>query len=158
MSGDDPRKIAEFLGSIPLFAGLTSSELLIVAEHLDCLEAEAGDVIFVEGEPGDYVCFVMEGTLDVFKGRSEGQRSWLTALSKGHSAGEMALIEGAPRSATVVAAAPARLLTLAQQDFNLLLAAHPAIGISLLKGIARILSANLRRTSGQLAERMLPVM
>ncbi len=51
-----------------------------------------------------------------------------------------------------------RLLTLARRDLDLLLDSHPAIGISLLKGIARVLSENLRRTSGQLAERLLPVM
>jgi len=150
--------VLDSLCAIPMFDGMKSSELKAAARYMNCLEVEEGDVVFLEGEPGDYVCFVAEGALQVTKGSPGGQATVLTTLSQGQSIGEMAVIEEAPRSANVVALGKARLVTLSRQDFETLLSTHPAIGISLLKGIARVLSRNLRKTSGQLAERSLPVL
>jgi CRP/FNR family cyclic AMP-dependent transcriptional regulator len=82
---------------------------------------------------------------------------FVTRLSQGQSICEMVVIDEAPRSATVIAVSKSRLLTLSRQNFEAILEQHPAIGIRMLKGIARVLSANLRRTSRLLAERLLPV-
>jgi CRP-like cAMP-binding protein len=149
--------VLDSLCAIPMFDGLTSSDLKVIAQYMNCLDVGPGDVVFLEGEPGDYVCFVASGALEVSKASPAGQLTLLTTLSQGQSIGEMAVIEDAPRSATVVAQSAARLVTLSRRDFESLLATHPTIGISILKGIARVLSHNLRRTSGQLAERILPV-
>ncbi len=150
-------KVLDLLCAIPMFNELRFSDLQVIAEHMNTSEVEAGNVVFLEGERGHYVCFVVEGSLEVAKTAATGARTVLTTLSRGQSIGEMAVIDEAPRSATVIALAKSRLLTLSRQDFEAILEQHPAIGISMLKGIARVLSANLRRTSGQLAERMLPV-
>jgi CRP-like cAMP-binding protein len=149
--------ILDSLCGIPMFDGLTTAELKTIARYMNCFEVGEGDVIFLEGEKGDYVCFVAEGGLEVTKSTPAGARMVITRLSQGQSIGEMAVIEDAPRSANVVAVSPARLVTLSRQDFDAVLEQHPKIGISVLKGIARLLSRNLRKTSGQLAERMLPV-
>ncbi|MBI4537477.1 MAG: cyclic nucleotide-binding domain-containing protein [candidate division NC10 bacterium] len=149
--------VLDSLCAIPMFDGLKTSELKTIARYMNCLDVGEGDVVFLEGEQGDYVCFVASGSLQVTKTSPDGQPTVLTTLSQGESIGEMAVIEDAPRSANVVALSPARLVTLARPDFESLLAHHPAIGIGILKGIARVLSRNLRKTSGQLAERMLPV-
>jgi len=150
--------VLDSLCLIPMFDGLKSSELRAAARYMNCLELEEGDVVFLEGEPGDYVCFVAEGTLEVTKNSAGGQATPLTTLGKGQSIGEMAVVEKAPRSANVVALTRARLVTLSRQDFDALLEAHPPIGVNILKGITRILSRNLRQTSGRLAERLLPVL
>ncbi len=155
---DSLATMVDFLCAIPMFNGLKTSELRVIAGYMNSFEAEPGDAVFLEGELGDYVCFVAEGKLEVSKGSSDGTRRVLTTLQQGQSIGEMAVIDNAPRSATVIVAERARLLTLARQDFETLLQQHPAMGISILKGIARLLSQNLRRTSGLLAERMLPVL
>lgn len=150
--------VLDCLCAIPMFDGVRTSELKAVARYMNLLEVEEGDVVFLEGEPGDYVCFVAAGTLQVTKASPGGQTTVLTTLTQGQSIGEMAVIEDAPRSANVVALCAARLVTLSRQDFETLLQTHPPIGISLLKGIARVLSRNLRKTSGQLAERILPIL
>ena len=149
--------IVDSLCSIPMFDALKTVELRTIARYMNCLEVSEGDVIFLEGEKGDYVCFVAEGTLEVTKTPPGGTRTVITTLSQGQSIGEMAVIEDAPRSADVVATTSARLVTLSRQDFDTILEQHPKIGINLLKNIARVLSRNLRKTSGQLAERILPV-
>jgi CRP-like cAMP-binding protein len=150
--------VLDSLCVLPMFDGLKTSELRAIARYMNCFDVCEGDVVFLEGEQGDYVCFVASGTLQVTKASPGGQTTVLTTLAQGQSIGEMAVIENAPRSANVVALSTARLVTLSRQDFDALLQSHPPIGIKILKGIARILSRNLRRTSGQLAERMLPVL
>jgi CRP-like cAMP-binding protein len=150
--------VLDSLCAIPMFDGLKSSELKAAARYMSCLDLEEGDVVFLEGEPGDYVCFVAEGSLQVTKTSPGGQATPLTTLSKGQSIGEMAVVEDAPRSANVVALTKTRLVTLSRQEFETLLQGHPAIGINILKGITRVLSRNLRKTSGQLAERLLPIL
>ncbi len=147
----------DLLCAIPMFNELKTSELKVIAGHMNLCEVDEGDVVFLEGERGHYVSFVVEGSLEVSKATATGARTVLTRLSQGQSIGEMAVIDEAPRSATVIALTKSKLLTLSRQSFESILEEHPAIGISILKGIARILSANLRRTSGPLAERLLPV-
>ncbi|MBI9076610.1 MAG: cyclic nucleotide-binding domain-containing protein [Desulfatibacillum sp.] len=149
-------RIIDGLSAIPLFDGLSSPDLRTVARHMHLLEVEEGELVFEEGEPGDYVCFVTSGSLNVIKESSTGERATLTTLSRGRSIGEMALIDEFPRSATVIAKTPAALITLSRKNFNLILANHPQAGIPVLKGISRLVSMNLRKTSGQLADLMLP--
>ncbi|MDI6797623.1 MAG: cyclic nucleotide-binding domain-containing protein, partial [Desulfatibacillaceae bacterium] len=94
----------------------------------------------------------------VIKDAKSGERAVITKLNRGDSVGEMAVIDHFPRSATVIATADSNLVTLSSDDFKKLLTNHPQVGISILKGIARVLSINLRKTSSQLADYMLPIM
>ncbi|HTU02467.1 MAG TPA: cyclic nucleotide-binding domain-containing protein [Candidatus Sulfotelmatobacter sp.] len=150
-------KMLDLLCTVPIFDDLRVADLTLLAKHMTCYEIGEGDVLFVEGERGHYVCFVVEGELEVSKVSASGTRTVLTRLSRGQSIGEMAVIDEAPRSATVTALTASRLLTFSRGDFEALLDEHPAIGIRILKGIARVLSRHLRRASGQLAERVLAI-
>jgi len=150
-------KVLDLLCAVPIFDGLKVEELTVIAKHMNYYEVGGGDVLFVEGERGHYVCFVVEGELEVSKASASGTRTVLTRLSRGQSIGEMAVVDEAPRSATVTALTPSRLLTFSRSDFETLLAEHPALGIRILKGIARVLSQYLRHASGQLADRVLPI-
>lgn len=149
--------IIDFLSAIPLFGELNEDEIKTIARHMHYLEVEEGELIFEEGEDGDYVCFVVSGTLSVIKESKSGERVTITTLSKGRSIGEMAMIDEFSRSATVIASTDAKLITLKRNGFQLLLDNHPETAIPILKGIARLVSMNLRKTSGQLADLMLPL-
>jgi CRP/FNR family cyclic AMP-dependent transcriptional regulator len=153
--------VKDFLKSFPFFETLTSEELLVAVEHINFLEVEPEEILFKEGDAADCVYFVIEGKLDVIKeslgGRSKAERVVITTLSKGRSIGEMSVIDKTPRSATVKVREKAILATLKADGFDLLLLNHPRIGIKILKGIARLLSLNLRKTSSRLAEYMLPL-
>jgi CRP-like cAMP-binding protein len=150
--------ILDSLAGIPLFDELSDDELKILGKHMHFLEAGEGEMIFEEGEKGNYVCFVADGELAVIKDAKSGERAIITKLNRGDSVGEMAVIDHFPRSATVIATADSNLVTLSSDDFKKLLDNHPQVGISILKGIARVLSINLRKTSSQLADYMLPIM
>ncbi len=89
------------------------------------------------------------GELEIVK-TLEGQEVKISIISEGDSLREMALIDGLTHSATVRACRASTILILRRDDFNTLLSAHPAVGIKILKGIARLLSLNLRKASAQL--------
>jgi CRP-like cAMP-binding protein len=157
------KTVTDFLKSFPFFESLTSEELLVTVGHINFMEVEANEIIFREGEHADCVYFVIEGELDVIKESTGGKPGSTTdqvliaTLSKGRSIGEMAVIDKTPRSATVKVRTKATLASLTLEGFDLLLLNHPKVGIKILKGIARLLSQNLRRTSSRLAEYMLPI-
>jgi CRP/FNR family cyclic AMP-dependent transcriptional regulator len=153
--------VKDFLKNFPFFETLTSEELLVAVEHINFLQVEPGEVLFREGDDAECVYFVIQGELDVIKesvgANSKPQHVVITTLSEGRSLGEMSVIDKTPRSATVRVREKAILATLKADGFDLLLLNHPRVGIKILKGIARLLSLNLRKTSSRLAEYLLPV-
>ncbi len=156
----DSKMMDTVLGSIsglPIFRSLSEDELKEVARYLFFLDFEENMTVFKEGDAGDYVCFVVEGELEVGKKPKTGGKSVIARLVQGHSIGEMSVIDEFPRSATVTAVAKTRVVTLTRKNFETLVDQHPRIGNKMLKGVARALSINLRKTSGQLAEK-LPVL
>ena len=150
--------ILESLSKIPMFGELTPEQMEVVSRQTLLLTVEAGETVFREGEKGDYVCFVAEGLLAVVKTIEDGKYAELTSLPQGSSIGEMAVIDDFPRSATVIARKPSHLITMTRSQFHKVVTEHPEIGILLLKGIARVLSMNLRKTSANLVQHMLPLL
>lgn len=150
--------IVEFLIlNIPILGTLKDKELMVIEKYLNFIELTPGEIVFEEGDSGDFVCFVVEGSLDVVKTSETGEDIVISTLSKGRSIGEMAVIDELPRSATVKARTKATLLTLSRENFEYILSEHSNTGVKILKGIARLLSLNLRKTSSRLADYMLPL-
>jgi len=157
-AGTMSQAIIEFLIlNIPILARLKDKELRIIEKYMNLIEVIPEEIVFKEGDRGDYVCFVVDGWLDVLKKSEAGESIVMATLSKGRSIGEMAVIDELPRSATVKARTKSTLLTLSRDNFNYILAEHPRVGVKILKGIARLLSMNLRKTSSRLADCILPL-
>lgn len=151
------KAVLDLLVSIPMFDSLGPDELRVVSAQMNFVDLRPGEILFKEGDKGDYVCFVAEGSLDVVKKSKKGHDANLATLTKGRSIGEMAMIDDFPRSATVRARTAAALVLLTRKGFDRILEEQPAIGIKLLKGISRLLSQNMRKTSSRLADYMLPL-
>jgi CRP-like cAMP-binding protein len=149
--------ISDFLLNTPLFDSLKTNEIKNIAKHLSFIELSKDEILFKEGEKGNCVCFVVEGTLDVIKQSLTGESVIITALHRGRSIGEMSIIDDFPRSATVKARTQVKLVILTREGFDLLLEENPQVGIKILKKISRLLSLNLRKTSSRLADYMLPL-
>jgi len=149
--------VMDLLIEIPMFDKIQSDELRIISRHMNVMDFKKGEVIFEEGDRGDYVCFIVKGSLDVLKRNEKGRYVVISSLGKGRSIGEMAVIDAFTRSATVNARTETTLVILTKRDFEQIVDRYPVIGVKILKSISRLLSMNLRRTSSRLADYMLPL-
>jgi CRP-like cAMP-binding protein len=146
-----------FLKGHILFEELIPQELEIVARRLSVQEVDTGQVLFKEGDNAEFFCLVAQGSLDVIKKGKDGRSLVIATLGDGDSVGEMSMVDGMVRSATVQAALYSIVIVLQRKDFEKILKEYPRIGAKLLKGIARHISVNLRRTSSELTNLMMPI-
>ena len=151
------KDIINYLIDFPLFDALQGNQLNIVAAHMNYYEIDKGNILFKEGDKGDYICFVLDGVIDVLKKSVTGESVVIAVLPKGRSFGEMSILDNFPRSATAKARVNSSFLTLTRISFEKILKEYPQIGITILKGLSRILSQNLRQTSSRLADYILPI-
>jgi CRP-like cAMP-binding protein len=156
-NGQLSKELTDFILNIPILGNLDTDELRYVSDQITFIEVNPGDILFNEWDRSDFVCFVVYGALDVMKKSGPDHYAILSTLKRGKSIGEMALIDNSPRSATVKANTKSILALLPKNHFDIILENRPAIGIKILKGIARLLSHNLRKTSSRLADYMLPL-
>jgi len=149
---DRINEIIEMTGAIPLFDKIDSVQVGIIAAHMRIVDLDEQQRLFAEGEKSDYMCFVVSGTLEVFKQSQHGKMVSVSTISRGRAIGEMALMDSFPRSATVIARTPCKLLKLTSDSFDFIVEQRPRAGISFLKTLSKVLSLHLRKTSGQLAD------
>ena len=141
----------QFLRSLELFADLKGRDL---GELVHCLHARtyrAGEVVFVQGDIGRALFILESGKVELTRQGPDGKPVRLYTLRPGEFFGEMALLESLPRSATATAMEPSRLHLLYRTKLDTLLHSEPRIGVSIMSHLARLLSARLRRTTGELA-------
>ena len=95
----------DLLEKVAIFNRFSRDELALVARHFSVVEVDSGETLCKEGDPGDFICFVSGGRLNVLRSTVSGDEVQINTLNIGQSFGEMALIEKAPRSATPCRAA-----------------------------------------------------
>ncbi len=144
----------DFLINLPLFDSFDVEELSALAHHMSYVHLQRGEFLFVEGDRGTFMGFVVNGVLDVMKKSEIGENIVIARLAKGSSIGEMALIDKSTRSATVMAKQPTTMVTLTEKGFDILTKQSPVLGIKVVQKVARLLSLNMRRTSSKLADLM----
>jgi len=120
------------LKEVPIFEGCSQRQLHSVARIARVLETPAGTVLTRAGDPGDEFFFILDGTVsvDVSAGRA-------VLLRPGAFFGEMSLLDGDPRSATVVTGTPVRLLVVNRWDFSALRREVPELTQILLVTLSR---------------------
>lgn len=143
------KELEYLISEIPVFQGLDADDTQILSNYLFPKDLPMNGLVCKEGQHGSFLSFVTSGELEIVK-TLDGKEVVISTISKGDSLGEMALIDGLTRSATVRACKASSILILRRDDFNTLLAKHPEVGIKILKGIARLLSLNLRKASAQI--------
>ena len=149
---ESEEKTRDFLISLPLFDSFNVEELKILAKHMSYIQLQRGEFLFVEGDKGDFMGFVVQGILEVLKKSALGENIIIARLARGSSIGEMALIDKSPRSASVLCRQPTLMLTLTSKGFDRLTETSPTTGVKFIQKISRLLSLNMRRTSSKLAD------
>jgi CRP/FNR family cyclic AMP-dependent transcriptional regulator len=129
--------------------GMTGKEVELLARYLHICRAQQGAVIVREGGREAYLCLIIEGRCSVVKAGKK-----IGAAGPDRVVGEMSLIDGEPRSASVVADEVTLFLVLTADDFNRLSSEVPRVAVKLLLKISKLISQRLRQTSGALLERL----
>jgi CRP-like cAMP-binding protein len=137
----DQRFTESHLRNLKLLADLSSSQLEDVSGRLHPARYRQGEEIIREGEPGDEMYFIESGRVQVVRGDGDGAML-LAEMAAGDLFGEMALLTGNPRSASVVALSNLDVWVLSQADFEELVGAYPNLALAL----SRLLSERLRNT------------
>jgi len=142
------REAAAALGRARIFGGLEPGVLERLAGELRRRRFRRGEIIFHAGDPGDALFVVVSGAVKITLPTEDGDEAILATLRSGEAFGELALLDGAPRSASAAAMEPTQVLVLTRSRFEELVDAVPAIRTALL----RTLAAEIRRLTEQVAE------
>jgi CRP/FNR family transcriptional regulator len=130
---------------VPLFAGLSGTELARIAEVTVPRRFPAGQAILREGDRGDTCYVIRSGRARVTREHADGRAITLTNLGPGDIFGELAMFGDETRSATVEAMEDTEGIALLAGDLRRTMLAHPAIAVAMLAGLAdRIRQANER--------------
>lgn len=140
-----PRTI---LDGLPLFEGFDDAQRDAIAGRGRVIEVPAGHVVLHEGEKGDTLYALIQGSVRIQRQDPVGNPVELARRHAGECFGEMELIDGGPRSATVITATPARLFVLERGAFLDLTVQVPA----LLSRLLRDLSGKVSDTSARLVQ------
>jgi CRP-like cAMP-binding protein len=126
----------DLLQSIPLFAGLDRHHVERLGMLTEEVDVPAGKVLIRQGEHGDDLMVIVSGQVGVDRNSER-----INHLGPGEFFGEIALIAGGPRTATVTAEAPTRLLVVNHRDFHALMEEFPAVAAQVLLTLAHRLRA-----------------
>ena len=121
----------EHLQQVPMFSALSKRDLQLLARRAEDVRVPAGKVLVNEGETGHEFFVILDGTARVTR---RGKR--VATLGPGSAFGELALLDKAPRNATVIAETPMELVVLGQREFAGIIDEVPGFARKLLAGMA----------------------
>ena len=140
----------EELRSVPLFASLTDAAAVELRELLSSREATNGTAIFRAGDGGDAMFLIESGRVRISVQDTDGTDVTLAELAQGDFFGEMALLDGQPRSADASVLEDARLAVLSREDFTSFVRRNPDVALNMLAA----LTVRLRQTDEMLRQRV----
>jgi len=140
------------LRNIGLFGALSDEVLVTLAGTLTVVVPENGEVIFREGDEGNAMYVVLNGEMEVTKQSRNGVDARVAMLGPGDWFGEMSIVDIQPRSATVRAVAPSRLVRISAADLDSLYRHDVRSYAIVVLNLARELSRRLRVADGILAD------
>ena len=136
------------LSKVPIFSGLTESELAFLAQKAVPRQYQKGETVFSEGQPCSGLYVVESGHIRIFKSSADGREQVLSIDGPGSSVAELPVFDGGNYPASVTAIDDATLLFVSKQDFQALCLAHPQVALKVL----RVVGARLRRLVGIIEE------
>jgi CRP/FNR family cyclic AMP-dependent transcriptional regulator len=138
------------VGGITLFRSMDDDERRALAAVMDLKAVGAGETVFRESEPGDELLCVVDGRLDTLVNDFAGQEIVLDAIGPGDTVGELSMLDGRPRSATLRCSEDARLLVLGRDELLRVLPRAPHMALDMMAQMA----ARARRVDDLLRSRV----
>ena len=148
------RKIFELVGRSPFFAEFERDDIDLLAGYMRVYRAEGGQALIREGDDGDFMLLLMEGSVDIYKHSAQGERQLMTSVSPGVTLGEMSMIDGEPRFATCIATDVTTFAMLTRDAMVNIILEKPSLGAKILIKLVTLLSQRLRQTSARLLQFM----
>ena len=151
--GDALRFTPQIHALIPkcaLLENFSTAEVRLLAQFMDVYRAAPGTQIIREGDAGDFMVMVLEGTVHVRKRGAAGDEQLLATVDAGKTLGEMSMIDGEPRFATCVAAEAALVAVLDRDSLARIIVEQPMLGAKILMELVLMLSQRLRATGQRL--------
>lgn len=146
---------AELLRACPVFADLTPAEAESITAACVQRQFAPGERLFQEGEPGRSLLVLTDGIAALTRGTPSGQTMELGRCRGGEVLGEMALLDAAPRSATVTALTPVTALEMRRITFEGLVSAATPAASKILHQLSLLLSQRLRAVIERLEEELM---
>ena len=143
-----------FLLTTPMFDDLEPKEIMEIIHIVETIKFEPGDIIFSEGDAGDGWYALYSGEVEVLKKSNGGDKN-IKALEPGSCFGEMAVLDGLPRSATIRAKKDTVLLRVPQDKFMELIDEDHLIAYKLIKHMAILLAGRERSNTEVLSKLLL---
>src|SRR6266849_3155970 len=128
-------KVLDLLRSMDLFTDLPDAELNKIARLLKEHKFAENELIFTQGEPGDGLYIILQGRVRIASTDQFGRERVLAFYGPGEFFGDMAVLTGAPRSASALASTDMRVLQLRKDDFDVLVASS----VSMMRGMMRVM-------------------
>lgn len=135
-----------------LLENFSPAEVRLLAHFMDVYRAPTAAEIIHEGEGGDFMLMVIEGKVEVQKRDRWNEPQVMAVVEPGKTLGEMSMIDGEPRFATCVAAAPTLVAVLNRESLARIIVEQPMLGAKILMEIVLMLSQRLRATSARLLQ------
>lgn len=142
-----PKPEPAIFKNVPLFAKLGPGELRVLEQHATIRTYPRNTVIINEGDEASSLYVILSGQVKVFLSNEEGKEIVVNMQGPGEHFGELALIDSAPRSASVMTVEKGRLASITKADFSKILADHAYISLRLIENLAarvRLLSENVK--------------
>lgn len=144
----EPSMAVDTLRRCILFAHVDDEGLRALASQMRRRRFRRGEVIFHQDDVGDSLQVVISGSVKIVLPSEEGEEAIIASLQPGEFFGELALLDGAPRSTTATAIEPTETLSLPREQFLRLLADDPQI----VQALLHVLASELRRLTGHVGE------
>jgi uncharacterized membrane protein len=133
------------LAEVPFFQLLDEAERSALASQLDVVHIPVGKTVFNYGDPGESLYVIRSGAVEVFIKDDTGERIVLETARKGEVFGELSLLDGGPRTASVVVTEELEALRLDRSDLEQFLKQHPHAAIDMLTAMGRRLRHSAER-------------
>ncbi len=128
-------------------------EIKKICQYIHPVSAKKGAVVFKEGVKEESLGIIVKGSIDIFK-QSGDDLKRITRLKNSQTFGEMALLDGEPRSASGISSEDSIIFFLSKENLIEIAADHPKLGFKILWKISKLISRHLRNTTGKLVDYM----
>jgi len=146
----EKKTVIELMQQLPVFAGCSIKELVIIERFLHQRRYQAGEKIFTEGEPGAALYIIESGNVAITKAVQEQEAVQLAVIQERSFFGEMALLDEVPRSASATCINETRALAFSKPDLGKLVERRPKTGVTILQNVSRLVCQRLVQTNHQL--------